>query len=423
MSTELMTREKLFLMDPKGVKEWILNSEGYDLNNLLVTSDASMWTRILDFAGADGIAKLIEFISPQELGRFMEKFEISQIANFLTLMSPNRLAVLGVFLSDRLILSIAESGLPLENVELLISEMQRERYANWKNYFDVKRSLSKFRVENLESASVDDALGITNVKTSSRKQTGEAYKFLDSFRHSILFPSDQKWRSGNERLSLESPNSNQMAIEENLHQRQADLNLKEAELAKRLAEIEEANKELVQKRIEQKVPEYVTFSIAGLELSTQQYKKKAFWWSIFGSFILFAAVVVTIGIAIFGSGVFGKTEQEISWPMMLFIAFKGLIVLGVLSLWAKHAFAVSNAYIHEAIKRSDRAHAINFGKLYLEIYGSTVERKELLDIFENWNIATESAFSKAAPSEFDPKAFEKFVDVAKMLNPVKSEKP
>jgi len=209
---------------------------------------------------------------------------------------------------------------------------------------------------------------------------------------------------------------------ESLKHLHSELSHEKKSLAEKAAQFETENKKLLQERIEKKVPEYVTSAIEVLETSEKSYKSKAWWWSFYGTVVLIIAIAATVTIALFGGGFIANEGKEVSWSMLMFISFKGLIVLGVLSLWAKHAFSVSNSYIHEAIKRSDRAHAINFGKLYLEIYGSTVERKELLDIFENWNIATESAFSKATPSEFDPKAFEKFVEVAKMLNPGKSDK-
>lgn len=76
--------------------------------------------------------------------------------------------------------------------------------------------------------------------------------------------------------------------------------------------------------------------------------------------------------------------------------------------------------MHEAIKRSDRTHAITFGKLYLEIYGNTVDRKELLDIFENWNITSESAFSKVSPPSFDPKIIDQLGDFLKLAERGKS---
>lgn len=142
-------------------------------------------------------------------------------------------------------------------------------------------------------------------------------------------------------------------------------------------------------------------------------EKKAKHWSIHGSIVLALAIAGTIGISLYGY-VYGENLSNLAWQSLLFVSFKGLVVLGVLGLWAKHAFTVSNAYMHEAIKRADRAHAINFGKLYLEIYGNSVDRKELIDIFENWNIATESAFSKITTDGFEPKVLDKLVEVLKI---------
>ena len=81
----------------------------------------------------------------------------------------------------------------------------------------------------------------------------------------------------------------------------------------------------------------------------------------------------------------------------------------------QHAFTVSNAYMHEAIKRSDRAHAINFGKLYFEIYGNAVDRSELVEIFENWNIASESAFSKIKIKDQDVQVVEQIKELVKVI--------
>lgn len=136
------------------------------------------------------------------------------------------------------------------------------------------------------------------------------------------------------------------------------------------------------------------------------YREKAFHWCIHGAIVLSMAIIFSLAFSLYGY-FYGESIVLLSWQALLFVSFKGLVVLGVLGLWARHAFAVSNAYMHEAIKRADRAHAINFGKLYLEIYGKSVDRRELIDIFENWNIATESAFSKIRNDGFDPKVLDK----------------
>ncbi|MGN4989908.1 hypothetical protein [Aeromonas sp. 97A] len=74
--------------------------------------------------------------------------------------------------------------------------------------------------------------------------------------------------------------------------------------------------------------------------------------------------------------------------------------------WAKHAYNLGNAYMHESLKRSDRMHAINFGKFYLEVYGNNVSQSDMKAIFENWNLNSDSAFTKVETSNFEPKIVE-----------------
>lgn len=192
---------------------------------------------------------------------------------------------------------------------------------------------------------------------------------------------------------------------------------REKELSVRMAEFEEASRRQVQQRIEAKVPEFVADAVKALEIRESLYRGKAFQWSVHGTLVLIAAISAAVFVSLYGYSYGGKIE-DLSWQALIFVSFKGLVVVGILGLWAKHAFSVSNAYMHEAIKRSDRAHAINFGKLYLEVYGNSVERKELIDIFENWNIASESAFSKIKTEGFEPKVLDRLVEITKDLSQV-----
>jgi len=202
--------------------------------------------------------------------------------------------------------------------------------------------------------------------------------------------------------------------EEDLRRARDEIEGRERELERRTRELEDVSRNRVQAKIEEKVPEYVSAALRALEDRESLYKEKAKFWSLQGSIILATAVIAVAGLSLYGY-TFGEPITSLTWPSLLFLTFKGLIILGVLGLWAKHAFTVSNAYMHEAIKRADRTHAINFGKLYLEIYGNAVERSELLAVFENWNIAGDSAFSKASPETFEPKIVERFNEVIRTL--------
>jgi hypothetical protein len=199
---------------------------------------------------------------------------------------------------------------------------------------------------------------------------------------------------------------------------EAAITKREEELRKKVDEFEEINRRQVQQRIEAKVPEFVAAAIKALEEREAHYRRRATNWSVHGTVVLAIAIIAATVISLVGVGI-GTDLGKLPWQTLVFVSFKGLVVLGVLGLWAKHAFTVSNAYMHEAIKRSDRVHAISFGKLFLEIYGNKIERKELVDIFENWNIAGESAFQKAAPSGFEPQILDKISDLVRASHDTK----
>ena len=64
----------------------------------------------------------------------------------------------------------------------------------------------------------------------------------------------------------------------------------------------------------------------------------------------------------------------------------------------------------ESVRNSDRMHAIEFGKFYLKVFGGSVEKAEMRDIFQNWNIGFSSEFAKQEADSFDPRVFERVAD-------------
>ncbi|MBM7071067.1 hypothetical protein JQC92_03290 [Shewanella sp. 202IG2-18] len=90
-------------------------------------------------------------------------------------------------------------------------------------------------------------------------------------------------------------------------------------------------------------------------------------------------------------------------------------MVSLFGAFAKHSYNIGNAYIHESLKRSDRMHAISFGKFYLEVYGNDVNQKDMKEIFENWNMNSDSAFTKIHQPNFEPKTVEQ---VTQMINAV-----
>ena len=56
----------------------------------------------------------------------------------------------------------------------------------------------------------------------------------------------------------------------------------------------------------------------------------------------------------------------------------------------------------ESIRNSDRAHAIRFGKFYLQLYKDNFEWRELKDVLQNWNIDSGSAFNSLDSKDITP---------------------
>lgn len=146
-------------------------------------------------------------------------------------------------------------------------------------------------------------------------------------------------------------------------------------------------------------------------LDTLDRKEKQFHlisklWSAAG------AGSLAIGIAFFAYVTLSTTisfPTQITWELLVFSVFKGLVSIALLAGLAKYSFLFSNSYMHEALKNADRRHAINFGKFYLESYGAAADWSQVKEAFEHWNIAGANAFTRSDETLPDISALEKAV--------------
>jgi len=185
-------------------------------------------------------------------------------------------------------------------------------------------------------------------------------------------------------------------------------------LNEKIKGLEEKNAEIIQERIDKNLSAYVEKSVAALNEIEKKLKRAAARWSTLSVFILFSGFTTGIGFALFGY-LFGPELKDLKWPELLIFSIKGVFIVSAFVVAAGYSFMKSNAFTHEAIIVSNRAHAIQFGKLYLEIYGNTVERSEMQKIFENWNISSDTAFLKPTNDKSDPVKFSEFLDSLKKV--------
>jgi hypothetical protein len=375
--------------------------------------------RLMSSGSHDTHDALLQGLDHQSLGRIFTIVETKSlqqilfgsselaIANLIEVIQPKQLSKLLSNAPDELIEKLIDSASSKKARVSIASALPNDRRRRWSEYIQSQEKL----IFQVKQSTNDSTQSLLDEKRRLLSDLDAAIRDKEEMLHSFDVESRIK-REHFESMSIDAKKHLE-DLQNHIAKQEEEIKIREHELAKRIQEFELTTSKQVQQRIELKVPEYVAEAVNVLEAREAHYRKKAKHWSIHGSIVLALAIAGTIGISLYGY-VYGENLSNLAWQSLLFVSFKGLVVLGVLGLWAKHAFAVSNAYMHEAIKRADRAHAINFGKLYLEIYGNSVDRKELIDIFENWNIATESAFSKITTDGFEPKVLDKLVEVLKI---------
>ncbi|MCW8126580.1 hypothetical protein [Microbulbifer halophilus] len=391
------------------VDEYLSKQESGKVENFLRIATPKLIDKVLENSKEATLRKISSEVKVDVLKRALGVASEKSLRWYVQASSLSSLKRISAASPNSLIEKLIDVAADQKRRETILKSLPIQRRQQWEDYIRRERKRSKELRESAtqaEESLVEERKRIADDLSSAIKSKEEALAEAEQVANLKQKHLDDEIANAKERLnSLLSETS----------EREEELKKQEESLAQRIKQLNEEHQKQVQQRIEIKVPEYVSAAVKVLENLENKYREKARNWSIHGTVVLIAAVIVTVAISILGTGIIDKKAEEIGWPLLIFMSFKGLVVLSVLGLWARHAFTVSNAYMHEAIKRSDRAHAINFGKLYFEIYGNAVDRSELVEIFENWNIASESAFSKIKIKEQDIQVVEQIKELVKVI--------
>ncbi len=391
----------------------LITASDAELHSLMASKNDDIVDLVFQLLDQRLANRLFSGISKDLLRAALGRAGDSSLAHVLTLINPRLLTELLAHASNELVERIISSASSSKIRANVIKALPVARQSQWKQMVHQQET----EIRHTRQLAEEGKSSLLGERIRLLEEINAAIRTKEQVLKS--FEDEARIKTAHHAQLLADAQARLASMEDVIAKRQATVDARERALAARLAELEEENRRQVQEKIELKVPEYVTAALKVLEDREKAYRKKAAQWTTHGTAVLLVAIVATAAISVYGYGLTSSVEA-LSWQALLFISFKGLVILGVLGLWAKHAFTVSNAYMHEAIKRSDRAHAITFGKLYLEIYGNTVDRKELLDIFENWNITSESAFSKVSPPSFDPKIIDQLGSFLKLSERGKS---
>lgn len=160
------------------------------------------------------------------------------------------------------------------------------------------------------------------------------------------------------------------------------------------------------RRSEEKVKtglsKYIEDVFVNLNESEKRNKRFAFWLYLVSILSLIATIVIAIAFAT------NKDWQTASVEYMIAYGVACLFIVVILISLSKFLFTLAKSFMVEAIRCSDRIHAISFGKFFLDAYGAEASREEVLKAFSSWNIDNGStSFRNQSGEDYDPKILER----------------
>lgn len=128
------------------------------------------------------------------------------------------------------------------------------------------------------------------------------------------------------------------------------------------------------------------------------------------AYICYVAACICLAFAVIFS--LYKTNivfQIKEWQLLVSKTISGVLTLVLILALGRLLFVLGKSFMVEAIRNSDRIHAISFGEFYLNAYGREATRDEVREVFGDWNIDNGSSFISQSPKDYDPQILENLV--------------
>ncbi|WP_370682144.1 hypothetical protein [Comamonas sp. GB3 AK4-5] len=178
------------------------------------------------------------------------------------------------------------------------------------------------------------------------------------------------------------------------------------------AESAQSKKELNEK-IFRSSQTYITETLKALKSKEIKYQIFSMICSSLGGIALAAALAYFIDLAYKSAPII---PEKMTWEIVIFLTLKGFISISLLAGFSRYAYILSNTYLKEALKISDRMHAISFGKFYLDSYGSTHDWEQVKQVFENWNINNTSTTPSTKVDDIDLVSLDKATTIIERIS-------
>lgn len=159
-----------------------------------------------------------------------------------------------------------------------------------------------------------------------------------------------------------------------------------------------------QKRIDEKIPDYVKDVSDKLNIADKYFSNMANIWSGIGIIMALLAVAASFWTFSIGS-ILLKDNQVTGYTAILYVFIRGGLGIALLSWIALISFSNARNYTHESILRKDRQHALTFGRLFLQIFGASAEKNDAITVFKDWNMSGKTAFSGKSYTPPNPLAY------------------
>ncbi|MFV9068063.1 hypothetical protein ABQ366_01815 [Serratia fonticola] len=159
-----------------------------------------------------------------------------------------------------------------------------------------------------------------------------------------------------------------------------------------------------QTRIDERIPDYVVDVSQKLDTADLFFTKMSRNWSITG--VILAMLAVTAAFCTFIYGLEAISDVNNLTPTSIIYTFvRGGLGIALLSWISFLSFSNARNYTHESILRKDRQHALTFGRLFLQIYGSTATKEDAINVFKDWNMSGDTAFSSKSKTPPNPMSY------------------
>ncbi|AWZ72016.1 hypothetical protein [Escherichia coli] len=251
-----------------------------------------------------------------------------------------------------------------------------------------KGELDKFReyywkLAQQEKMNYSDKAGDIFINENNKideliKEQKHLREIMRSYTKRLLEAEESKATLHLRNENLEKLNSEKEAIIEQAVSRIKQLEASNSELQSRVQ----------QERIDEKIPGYVDSVKSELSSDDLYFIKMSQVWAFTGCIFGLLAVCASF-YTLYATIDFNNVK---GFELFYFFT-RGLIGISILSWLAYICLGNSKKYTHESILRKDRRHALMFGQVFLQIYGSTSTKEDAVLVFKDWNMSGNSAFS------------------------------